>query len=143
MTKYKNKINSYKNKINSYKNIFNSYNFSLKQTIIHQKIGIDKPCLINKYDSSKKAPVYTDVFMHFGPICLKKKAVFISNITIIEGKLYYMDDAIYNDNLYEIKISRGKIIRIQYFDNYNLIKNLQKTILAKITHDNIYYSKNI
>jgi hypothetical protein len=136
-------MTKYKNKINSYKNIFNSYNFSLKQTITYQKIGIDKPCLINKYDLSNKASVYTDVFVHFGPICLKKKAVFISNITIIEGKLYYMDNAIYDDNLYEIKISTGKIIRIQYSNNYNLIKNLQRTQLTKINHNNIYYSKNI
>ena len=136
-------MTKYKNKINSYKNIFNSYNFSLKQIITYKKIGIDKPCLINKYDLSKKASLYTDVFVHFGPICLKKKAVFISNITIIEGKLYYMDNAIYHDNLYEIKISTEKIIRIQYSNNYNLIKNLQRSQLTKINHNNIYYSKNI
>jgi hypothetical protein len=111
------------------KNNINSYYLFLKKIKNKNKIII-KPNGLNstltqqnKKDMLLNDTYYTYIYLHYGPICLKHFAIFYLNNIIIKNKFYSFNDAIYNDNLYEITIPSKLIIRIPFNSTYEFIKN--------------------
>lgn len=87
---------------------------------------------------TRKDSVYTDVYIHFGVICLKFSALFLIDNVIIQGRIYPMRNAIYNDKLNQIKLESNKNLRIAHEEIYNYIKKMQKNnILTTYYYNNI------
>ena len=70
-----------------------------------------------------RSSICLPVYIHYGPICLKKNALFFPDAVIIRGKYYTLNNAQFNDWLFEIRLSK-KTLRIEFLDSYNTIKNL-------------------
>jgi len=96
----------------------------------------------NQQSLNSIGSIYSKVYMHYGPICIKKNAIFFHNIVSIKNKVYSMEDTIFNDNLYEItinqrinlRINQTIILRIQFKNNYELIKNQPRTFPIVISN---------
>ena len=66
-------------------------------------------------------PIYMSVYIHYGPICLKRSIIFFSDFVSFQNYSYSLNCAKYNDNLFEIYLKNLKI-RIDDYNIYNYIK---------------------
>lgn len=69
-----------------------------------------------------QTPLHSIVYIHYGPICLKKSILFFPDFVNYKNKYYSLNNARYNDNLFEIYLKK-LTIRIDDSDIYNYIKN--------------------
>ena len=70
--------------------------------------------------------IYADIYIRFGIFYFKTAVIFFSNFIKINNKTQIMDNAIYNDNLYEIKLKSKQKLRIRDYKLYKSIKNKYK-----------------
>ena len=70
----------------------------------------------------RHTPLYSVVYIHYGPICLKRSVIFFPDFVNLKRQAYSLNNARYNDNLFEIYLKK-LTIRIDNFSTYNYIKN--------------------
>lgn len=108
--------------------IQNNYKLLTEETIPFKKSLLrNRKKQISLIQLDLGTSVFIPIFIHYGPICVKKNALFFPNVVIIRGKYYTLNNAKFNDSLFEINLLSKKILRIQFFDSYNTIKNLYKS----------------
>jgi len=80
--------------------------------------------------------IYEDIYIRFGIFYFKTNVIFFSNFIKINNKTQIMDNAIYNDNLYEIKLKSKEKLRFHNYKLYKSIKNKYQN------NQNIVYYNN-
>ena len=125
------------------KNILNSYHLLIENKNLENKNlenkNLENKNLENRNNKYNINDTYSSiyVFIHYGIFCLKRLALFFTNKVIIQGIIYSLDNAIYNDNLYEITIPSKIIIRIEFNSIYDYIKSLSNKNRLAIYYNNL------
>lgn len=88
----------------------------------------------------RPSAIYMSVYIHYGPICIKRSILFFSDFVSFNGSSYSLSSVKYNDSLFEIYLKNLKI-RTDDSNKYNYIKNIIK--LIKYNHYFATMSVNI
>ena len=80
--------------------------------------------------------IYADIYIRFGTFYFKRAVVFFSNFIKINNITHTMDNAIYYDNLYEIKLKSKHILRFHDYTLYKCIKNRHTNNYTLVYYNN-------